>query len=168
MTALILTLALVVAACGGEGDGTVSEAGAAGGDEAASAAGELGSSALPNACPVEGCRIFINSAEAAGSEIALVFEANFTPDFERNHIHVFWDSQEPGAVSMDYLERGFTEQGKWHPTDDYPEHVTQADASVSSEFRQGSTTICVTAADTDHNVIDPGLFACRDVADLVS
>jgi hypothetical protein len=117
---------------------------------------------------VEGCKILITSAEASGDEIKLVFDANFTPDFERNHIHVFWDSQDPGAVGSDFQDEGFSEQGRWHPTDEYPEYATQADASVASEFRAGSTTICVTAGDTDHAVIDPGLTACRDVADLVS
>lgn len=123
---------------------------------------------LPNACPVDGCTVKITSAAAAtGGEVALVFEANYTPDFERNHIHVFWDSQEAGAVSSDFQDRGFETQGKWHPTDDYPEYVTQADVSVASEFRGDSTTLCVTAADTDHAVLDPAITECRDVAEFL-
>jgi hypothetical protein len=134
----------------------------------AAAPAEAGADELPNACPVEGCKITIVSAERSGEEIALVFETNYTPDFERNHMHVFWDSQEPGAVSSDFAEKGFAVQGKWHPTDEYPGYSTQADASIASEFRGDSTTLCVTAGDTDHAVIDPTLVDCRDVSELLS
>jgi hypothetical protein len=126
-----------------------------------------GGDVMPNACPVEGCLITIVDASRSGDEIALTVEANYQPDFERNHMHFFWNSQEPGAVSSDFAERGFAVQGKWHPTDEYPNYSTQADASVSSEFRGESTTICVTAADTDHAVLDPDMVDCRDVADLL-
>jgi hypothetical protein len=135
---------------------------AAAADSSAPAAG-----GLPNACPVDGCSVTIVSANTAGDEVELEFDANYTPDFERNHIHVFWDSQEAGAVSSDFQSRGFTEQGKWHPTDEYPVYVTQADASVLSEFRGDSTTLCVTAADTDHAVLDPTIVDCMDVAELL-
>jgi len=164
---LLATLALVAAACGSddstgaEGDGTDTSGADGNGTES--------DSALPNACPSEGCEIFIVDAMTAdGGEITLTFDANFSPEFERNHIHVFWDSQEPGAVSSDYDTRGFDIQGKWHPTDDYPTYITTADASVGADSRQGSTTVCVTAADTDHAVIDPGIVACRDVGELLS
>ena len=133
----------------------------------ASIAADSGANELPNACPVEGCKVAIVSAEKSGTEIALVFAANYTPDFERNHIHVFWDSQEPGAVSSDFQERGFTVQGKWHPTGDYPGYVTQSAASISPEIRGASTRICVTAAHSNHAVIDPTIFECRDVAELL-
>jgi hypothetical protein len=125
---------------------------------------------LPNACPVEGCRVFITDAVPAadGAELTLTFEANFTPDFERNHIHVFWDSQDPGAVTSDFQDKGFTVQGRWDPTDHYPRYDTHADASVTSDARVGSRVICVEAADGDHVVIDAGLYVCKDVASLVS
>ena len=158
---IIVAACCVAASCGSdssEGDDTVP----------AVAESEAGRSELPNACPAEGCAIVIADATASDGEIALTLDANFTPDFERNHMHIFWDSQQAGAVSSDFQERGFAEQGKWHPTDEYPEYVTQADASVASEFRGDSTTICVTAADTDHAVIDPSITECRDVADLLS
>jgi hypothetical protein len=158
----LAALMLLAGSCADDQEATeTGEAGTGGSDE-------LGSDALPNACPVEGCQIFITNAEASDGEIKLTFEANFTPDFERNHIHLFWDSHPVGAVGSDFAERGFTAQGNWHPTDEYPEYVTQADASVASEFREGSTVICATAGDTDHAVIDPSLVACRDVSDLVS
>lgn len=135
-------------------------------DAAAAPAADDG--ALPNACPVDGCEISIADAVAQDGEIAVTFDANFTPNFERNHIHIFWDSQDAGAVSSDFQERGYAEQGKWHPTDEYPNYVTQADASVSSEFRGDSTTLCVTAADTDHAVINADIVQCRDVSELLN
>jgi hypothetical protein len=38
---------------------------------------------------------------------------------------------------------------------------------VSVDTRGGSTTICVTAGDRDHAVIDSALVDCRDVSDLL-
>jgi hypothetical protein len=154
-----------IGACGGSDE--VADVAAAPVASAAAPA-EAGADELPNACPVEGCKISIVSAERNGDEIALVFETNYTPDFERNHMHVFWDSQEPGSVSSDFAAKGFAVQGKWNPTDEYPGYSTQADASVLSEFRGDSTTICVTAGDTDHAVIDATLVDCRDVSELLS
>ncbi len=133
-------------------------------DDGAQQGGEL-----PNACPADGCRVEITGAEPGpGGEIELTFDANYTPDFEQNHIHVFWDSQEPGSVSSDYAAQGYEVQGDWHPTDEYPKYVTQSDASASSVSREGSTMVCVTAADTDHAVINATLYDCMDVADLLS
>lgn len=167
--AVLVVAALVVGACGGdettdtESADTETGAGATGSSET-----DEGSE-LPNACPAAGCTIFITAAEAAdGGELQLTFDANFTPDFERNHIHVFWDSQEPGSVSSDFAAQGYDVQGQWHPTDSYPLYVTESDASVTAESRGDSTTICVTAADTDHAVLDATLFACRDVAELLA
>jgi hypothetical protein len=136
-------------------------------DKVASTAAAPNADEKPNACPVEGCKITITGASRSGDEIALTLEANFQPDFERNHMHFFWDSQEPGAVSSDFAEKGFAVQGKWHPTDVFPNYSTQADASVKSEFRGTSTTICVTAANTDHAVLDTDIVTCRDVSDLL-
>ena len=164
-TTTVVVLAAVLASCGSDSSATDESQPAA---TPAPGATQPASDAHPKACPVDGCQISIASAASSGGEIALEFEANYTPDFERNHIHVFWDSQEPGAISSDFEERGFEEQGKWHPTADYPAYVTQADASVSSEFRGDSTTLCVTAADTDHAVIDPSIFECMDVAEYLN
>ena len=165
--ALVAIAALTLAACGGDESTATGDEGAteSNGDDGATA-GE--GADLVNACPAEGCTIFIEEASLADDgEIALTFNANFTPEFEFNHIHVFWDSQEAGSVSSDFEARGYTVAGKWHPTDIYPDYVTQADASVSSESRGESTTICVTAANSEHAVLDPGLLACRDVSDLL-
>jgi hypothetical protein len=156
------TVAVLLASCGSDSPISVNTQGPA--PSAPSNADNL-----PNACPVDGCRIEIVSASGtAEGELAVSFEANFTPDFERNHIHVFWDSQESGAVGSDFQQAGFEVQGKWHPTDDYPDYVTQADASVSSEFRGDATTLCATAGDTDHAVIDPTIVECLDVAEYLN
>jgi hypothetical protein len=56
-------------------------------------------------------------------------------------------------------------QGEWVPTDSYPEFVTQGAVAVGQ--RAGSTTVCVTPGDKDHNVIDVLVENCRDVADLL-
>lgn len=187
---LLAALALVAGACGDEGGGTAEgdaiSAGEAadtadGTDAADTGTGDTGTGGgdasddggdaddeLPNDCPVEGCVVTIEGAEAAdGGEIQLTFDANYTPDFERNHIHVYWDSYEAGAVSSDYQDQGYDEQGHWDPTDAYPTYLTQGEAAVASELRQGSTTLCVTAADTGHAVIDASIVDCMDVGDLV-
>jgi hypothetical protein len=43
--------------------------------------------------------------------------------------------------------------------------VTEGPVSVTT--RGDSTTLCVTAADGDHAVIDAALVDCRDVSDLL-
>ena len=178
---LLAVGALTAAACGSD-ESTSTEEGVAetdaddtvdaGSDDGAddnAGEDEGGGSDLPNTCPAEGCKILIDGAEEGpDGEIQLTFNANFTPDFEQNHIHVYWDSQETGAVSSDYEAKGFDVQGKWHPTDEYPVYVTQSDASVGSDSRGESTTVCVTAADTDHAVIDASIYVCEDVAELLS
>lgn len=45
---------------------------------------------MPNACPVDGCEINIKEVKPSGDELEVVFEANFTPDVSKNHIHVWW------------------------------------------------------------------------------
>ena len=162
----LAALGLALAACGSDesaSESATTEPAAA----ESSAEDDGGGDELPNACPVDGCSISIASAEAADGEVAVVFDANFTPDFERNHIHIYWDAYEAGSVSSDFQERGFEDQGKWHPTDEYPNYTTESDASVSSEFRGDSTTLCVTAADTDHSVIDPTIEECLDVSEFI-
>jgi hypothetical protein len=56
-------------------------------------------------------------------------------------------------------------QGSWVPTDEYPVFVTQAEVSVKE--RGNATTLCVSAGDRNHDIVDPALFECRSVADLV-
>jgi hypothetical protein len=120
--------------------------------------------AAQNACPVEGCKVAITDAQAEGQEIRLTWEANYRPDFSKNHIHVYWDIYTADQVSNDAAARGVT-QGEWVPTGDYPEFVTEG--AVSTSARGSSTTVCVTAGDRDHNVIDSSLVDCRDVSALL-
>jgi hypothetical protein len=118
-----------------------------------------------NACPVEGCAISITEVTAAdGDELLITWSANFTPDFSKNHIHVFWDTYTADQVTDDAAARNQT-QGEWVPTGDYPEFVTEG--AVSKSVRGSSTTVCVSAADRDHNVIDSTIVDCRDVSTLL-
>ena len=119
---------------------------------------------VQNACPKDGCQVSIASAEKSGEELKLVFESNFAPEVARNHIHIYWDNFTADQVSKDAKSRG-VEQGNWHPTDDYPDYLTQSDASVSA--RGSSTTLCVTAGDRDHNVIDSSVVHCMDIGDTL-
>lgn len=119
---------------------------------------------VANACPPDGCRITIVDAAKEGDEIAVTWEANFLPDISRNHIHVYWDIYTADQVSADAEARGVS-QGEWVPTDAYPSFVTQDVVAVA--LRGDSTTICVTAADRDHVVLDSSIVDCRDVADLL-
>ena len=152
-SAAVAVLVLVMAACGGN----------------QAAPGETGTTTVggpvANACPPEGCQITILDAAPEGDELKITWEANFLPDASRNHIHVFWDIYTADQVSSDAEARG-VEQGEWHPTDAYPEYVT-SDSAVSVANRGDSTTICVTAGDRDHAVIDSSIVDCRDVSSLL-
>lgn len=122
---------------------------------------------MPNACPVDGCEVSIVSAEKSGEEIALVLEANYTPDNAKNHLHMWWGEQYTSQqVGRNAISEYSVEQGKWHRHDDYPNYVTTGAASTS--VREGATTLCVTAADRDHNVIDAGIFHCMDVSEYLN
>jgi hypothetical protein len=117
-----------------------------------------------NACPVEGCKITITKVVPEADELRITWKANFTPDASRNHIHVYWDTYTAEQVSNDAASRG-VDQGEWVPTDAYPEYVTEGATSVTN--RADSATLCVTAGDSDHNVIDSSIVDCSDVADLL-
>jgi hypothetical protein len=119
---------------------------------------------VANACPAEGCQIRIVDTARDGDEIAVTWEANFVPDVSKNHIHVYWNIYTADQVSSDAEARGVT-QGEWVPTDAMPTYVTESAVAVAT--RGDSTTICVTAGDRDHAVIDATLVDCRDVADLL-
>ena len=95
-------------------------------------------------------------------ELRITWKANYTPDFSKNHIHVYWDKYTADQVSDDAADRGVV-QGEWVPTDEYPEYVTGARCRRQPD---DSTKICVTAGDRDHIVIDSSIVNCRDVSDL--
>lgn len=118
---------------------------------------------LPNACPVDGCEVKIMSMKRAGDELELTFEANFTPDVSKNHLHVWWGEK----FTVEQVGRnaepvhGVT-KGSWHRHDDYPTYITQGAASTSE--RGDATTVCVSAADRNHNILDVKLYNCVDAS----
>ena len=148
---LLLVIALIAAAC--NGGNSVDDTGPT---EATSSA------PVSNACPADGCEIRILDVTREGDELNITWEANFAPDVSRNHIHVYWDTFTADQVSSDAEASGFT-QGEWVPTDAYPIYVTESEVSVAN--RGASTTVCVTAGDRDHAVLDTSIFDCRDVSD---
>lgn len=117
-----------------------------------------------NACPVDGCMVRIVSVEPKGDELQLTLDANFTPDFSKNHVHVWWGELfDVKQVSNNAEPVYKVKQGSWHPTDEYPTYVTQSAASVAA--RNGAVTLCVSAADRNHDILDPALFECQSVAE---
>lgn len=118
---------------------------------------------MPNACPVDGCLVSIVAVEPMDGELAITFEANFSPDNARNHLHVWWGEQfNTEQVGRNAQSEFGVEQGKWHRHDDYPDYVTTGAASLG--LRGDATTVCVTAADRGHNVLDASLFDCVDIS----
>ena len=121
---------------------------------------------MPNTCPVDGCEVSILSIEKSENELKLTLESNFTPDNSKNHFHMWWGEQyKPEQVGSNAKSEYNVEQGKWHRHDDYPVYTTTGSASV--EVREGATTLCITAADGDHNVLDPQNFHCMDVSEYL-
>lgn len=121
---------------------------------------------MPNSCPVDGCLVTITAVEPDGDELAVTMEANFKPDNARNHLHMWWGEQfSVKQVGRNALSEHGVEQGTWHRFDDYPLYITTGAASTT--VRDGATTLCVTAADRGHNVLDAELFHCMDVSALV-
>lgn len=119
-----------------------------------------------NACPVDGCIISISEVEKAGEELKVVFEANFTPDMSKNHIHIWWgENFTVEQVSNNAETVHGVVQGAWHPTDEYPEYITQS--AVSLTERGEATSLCVSAANRDHDILDIALFECESVVELL-
>jgi hypothetical protein len=153
---VVAALTLFAAGCGSDGD-----------DKASGSTSTTKASSEPvqNACPVDGCEITIDNVVKDGAELKVTWTANFDPDTSHNHIHVYWDTYDPAQVSNDAESVHGVTQGEWVPTDSYPTYTTGGAVSVTQ--RASSTTICVTAGDKDHNVIDVGIENCRDVAALL-
>lgn len=126
--------------------------------------GSMAADPVANACPVDGCQIRILSIANSGDELEIQWEANFLPDVSRNHIHVYWDTFKAEEVSSDAEANGF-KQGDWVPTSDYPNYTTGGAMSVAN--REGSTTICVTASDRDHAVMDPQAVHCLSASSIL-
>ena len=122
--------------------------------------------AMPNACPVDGCEVKIVDVKQAGTELELTFESNFTPDVSKNHFHVWWGEN----FTVEQVGRNAepvygVKQGRWHRHDDYPTYVTQGAASTS--VRGDAVTLCVSAADRNHNILDVNIYHCVEVKDKI-
>lgn len=119
-----------------------------------------------NACPVDGCVVIIEAVETDGDELKLTLEANFEPNMSKNHIHVWWgENYDVKQVSANAEGVYNVEQGVWYPTDDYPDYTTGGVISVAE--RGDAVTLCVTASDRNHDILDPELFECRAVSELL-
>ncbi len=122
----------------------------------------LAADTLPNACPVDGCEVRIVDIKKSGDELELTFEANFSPDLSKNHIHIWWGEQYTvKQVSRNAEPEHGVKQGKWHLTDNYPTYVTQG--AVSMKSRGDAKTLCVSVSDRDHNIVDVNAYHCMDV-----
>jgi hypothetical protein len=118
---------------------------------------------VPNSCPVDGCDVSIIAVQKAGDELRLTFKANYTPDMSHNHIHVWWSENfKVEQVSNDAETVHHVTQGEWHPTADYPNYITQSGAST--KVRGKAKTLCVSAADGDHSILDVKIYHCTDVS----
>jgi hypothetical protein len=153
LVAVIAAVALLSTACGDDSESETLDV--------ENETDSTDSGATVNACPEDGCTIAITAAEASDGELSLTWDANFAPELARNHIHVYWDNFEPAQVSGDAEARG-VEQGDWVPTDVSPTFVTEG--AVSLAERGDSTTVCVTAADGEHAVLDEALEQCFDIS----
>lgn len=154
--ALVLSLALLSSACGSDTDDAAEET-----TETESGDGE---SATQNACPADGCKIDFGELAKVGDEISVTWDMNFEPDLNNNHIHIYWNNFTAAQVSNDATDRGVA-QGEWVPTDLTPSYETEGASSTS--VRGESTTLCLVAADRDHNVIDESTEVCRDVSEFL-
>jgi hypothetical protein len=122
----------------------------------------LAAEPMANACPVDGCEVKILEVKQAGDELTITFKANFMPDVSKNHLHNWWgESFDVKQVGRNAGTFG-VEKGKWHRHDDYPNYTTTGAASTS--IRGGAVTVCVTAADRNHNVLDATLYHCVDAS----
>ena len=120
--------------------------------------------AMPNACPVDGCEVKIVGVKRSGAELELTFDSNFTPDNSKNHFHVWWgENFTVEQVGRNAAPLYGVKQGQWHRHDDYPTYITQGAASTS--VRGDAVTLCVSAADRNHNILDVKIYHCVDVKD---
>lgn len=128
------------------------------------AGGSVAYAAMPNACPVDGCEVKIIDVKPSGKELEITFEANFTPDVSKNHFHVWWgENFKVEQVGRNAEPVYGVKQGSWHRHADYPTYITQGAASTSE--RGSAVTVCVSAADRNHNILDVKIYHCVNVKD---
>ncbi len=113
-------------------------------------------------CPAEGCSIRILDAQPSGAELAVTLEANWAMSVNGIHAHYFWSpTYAANQVGGDSAARFGVAVGSWDLDDRFPFYVTENAASTS--LRGNATELCVTAADANHNVVDPALVSCFPV-----
>lgn len=86
---------------------------------------------------------------------------NFAPDTNDTHAHFFYDIYEPEQVGLNNATYG-VEQGDWVLTDQSPFTTRSTQVSVANA-PEGTTAICVVAADSGHGVINPENAECFDL-----
>jgi hypothetical protein len=119
-----------------------------------------------NACPVDGCVIKIKSMALKDGELEVEFDANFVPSLAKNHFHVWWSEKfDIKQVTSNAESKYGMTQGSWHPTDDFPMYMTRG--VVSYAERGTAETICVTASDRNHEILDSSEMDCQSVAGLM-
>ncbi|NNE73896.1 MAG: hypothetical protein HKN26_09545 [Acidimicrobiales bacterium] len=112
-------------------------------------------------CPAdEGCVVEFVSATVDGEQLTLTWTANFVPNANRNHLHIYWDTFTPAQVSDDASDRNVA-QGLWTESAS-PTGFTTGGATAPAA-RGDATRLCAVAADRDHRVIDEGDQRCIDV-----
>lgn len=117
-------------------------------------------------CPQEGCRVKITEIKSAGSELRLTFEANFKPKMPGTHIHVWWgENFTIEQVGLNAQTKYGVPTGEWDYTDDYPDHSTHGPSSTHA--RSDAHTLCVSAADNNHNIVDISKFYCLDAKNFL-
>ena len=118
----------------------------------------------PNACPVDGCIVKIVNVKQSGKELELTFESNFSPKVTKNHFHIWWkENFTVKQVGKNAKSTHGVTQGRWHLTDNFPNYVTRASASTG--VREGAKTMCVSASDRGHIILDINVYHCVNVAD---
>jgi hypothetical protein len=117
-------------------------------------------------CPQEGCRVKIKEIRSDGTELLLTFQANFRPKMPGKHIHVWWgENFTIEQEGLNALSAYGVPKGEWDYTDDYPQHSTHGPSSTAA--RADAHTLCVSAADLNHNIIDVTKFDCVDAKDYL-
>lgn len=90
-------------------------------------------------------------------EYEITWDANFTPATTSDHAHFFWDIYDAAQVGSSSAD-----QAPWELTDQQP-FVPTGEMRLTN--RPGDATgICVTPANSSHQVIDPAYFHCALVA----
>ncbi len=121
---------------------------------------------MPNACPVDGCIVEIVSIARSGEELEITFKSNFTPDVSKNHFHVWWgENFSVKQVGRNAQPVYGVEQGRWHRHDDFPTYITQG--AASTKVRGKAVTVCVSAADRNHNILDIKTYHCMDASNYL-